>query len=172
MTTQTDDKARCADWWAGYATGRAGGNWPGGADGRAGFERGTIDAAELLAGGTAARRVKMHDEFTTRAKRERVRLENEQKEKDGRAQAEKEAGLKAVAEAQAAGKPEPLAVVCPQCSSGIGEKCRNYLNARCAPHRERTKLAGELAAKPAPAEATDPRLAKLNELDAEAQAAA
>lgn len=41
---------------------------------------------------------------------------------------------------------DPLTYACPQCSAPAGEKCRNYLNRRCAPHRLRVEAA---AAAPA-----------------------
>jgi hypothetical protein len=146
------DKARCANWWKGYQFGRddrppeaeAPDSWQGG------YEQGVRDAAELRANNGRGR-VAKHDALSAQARRHRNQLEKEQAERDGRAAEEKAKGLAAVAEAAKTGKPEPLSVVCPQCSSGIGERCRNYVNARCAPHGERVRLAKakELAARPA-----------------------
>lgn len=144
-----EDDPRCREWWKGYQLGRAGEiAQAGDADRTAGNEQGIRDAAQLKAD-SGRGRVMLHDELTAIVRRQRNTLEKEQAERDGRAAEEKAKGLAAVAEAAKTGKPEPLAVVCPQCSSGIGERCRNYVNARCAPHSERNKLAKELAARPA-----------------------
>jgi len=148
-----DDAKNCKDWWAGYYAARGGTplahpDVPTSPDGRGGWAQGKVDHDDL-ADDRRRMRVVMHDEFTARAKRYANQLAREQAERDGRAAEEKAKGMAAVAEAERTGRPEPLAVVCPQCHSGIGEKCRNYANARCAPHSERNKLAKELAARPA-----------------------
>ncbi|HET7042225.1 MAG TPA: hypothetical protein VFI13_09395 [Gemmatimonadales bacterium] len=171
VAEKEEDARRCKDWWAGYYAARGGTplahpDVPTSPDGRGGWAQGKIDHDDM-ADDRRRVRVVMHDEHTTRTKRSANQLAKEQAERDGRAAAEKAKGMAAVAEAERTGKPEPLAVVCPQCHSGIGEKCRNYVNAWCAPHGERVRLAKELADQAkAEAQATDPRLAKLNALDA------
>lgn len=168
-----DDAQRCNDWWTGYQLARGGSpvshpDVPTSPDGRGGWAQGKIDHDDM-ADDRKRVRVVMHDEFTARAKRYAGQLRREQEDRDRRAAAEAKDAREQFDKAAAEGRSHPLAVVCPTCQSGAADSCRNHHNARTAPHAARVKLAADLTEKAtaeARAEEIDPRLAKLNQLDA------